>query len=210
MNLSDKMSYLNGMVDGMELDLTTKEGKVLGQLLDVLQETVLYVTDLQDQVISNLFKLYPWEFMLREMFSTKLEDAGVRWLEPAWKSIISNKALLPLLWEMFPNHPNLLPAYFAEDDHPQMEKYVVKPIFSREGANVSIIENGKTIEAAEGPYGEEGMIVQQFHPLPKFGDSYMLIGSWLVNDQPAGIGIREDRALITQDMSRFYPHIFVE
>ncbi|HAX5780676.1 TPA: glutathionylspermidine synthase family protein, partial [Escherichia coli] len=24
------------------------------------------------------------------------------------------------------------------------------------------------------------------------------------------IGIREDRALITQDMSRFYPHIFVE
>lgn len=77
-------------------------------------------------------------------------------------------------------------------------KYVVKPIFSREGANVSIIENGKTIEAAEGPYGEEGMIVQQFHPLPKFGDSYMLIGSWLVNDQPAGIGIREDRALITQ------------
>ncbi len=68
----------------------------------------------------------------------------------------------------------------------------------REGANVSIIENGKTIEAAEGPYGEEGMIVQQFHPLPKFGDSYMLIGSWLVNDQPAGIGIREDRALITR------------
>ncbi len=39
--------------------------------------------------------------MLREMFSTKLEDAGVRWLEPARKSIISNKALLPLLWEMF-------------------------------------------------------------------------------------------------------------
>lgn len=54
------------------------------------------------------------------------------------------------------------------------------------------------------------MIVQQLHPLPKFGDSYMLIGSWLVNDQPAGIGIREDRALITRDMSRFYPHIFVE
>ncbi len=33
---------------------------------------------------------------------------------------------------------------------------MVKPIFSREGANVSIIENGKTIAAAEGPYGEEG------------------------------------------------------
>ena len=53
-------------------------------------------------------------------------------------------------------------------------------------------------------------IVLAFYPLPKFGDSYTLIGSWLINDQPAGIGIREDRALITQDLSRFYPHIFVE
>ena len=90
-----------------------------------------------------LLRSYPWEFMLREMFSTKLEDAGVRWLEPAWKSIISNKALLPMLWEMFPNHPNLLAAYFSEDAHPEMEKYVIKPIFSREGANVSIVEQGK-------------------------------------------------------------------
>lgn len=163
-------------------------------------------TDLQDQVIGNLFKLYPWEFMLREMFSTKLEDAGVRWLEPARKSIISNKALLPLLWEMFPNHPNLLPAYFAQDDHPPMDHYVTKPLFSREGANIQIVENGQEVARVDGPYGEEGMIVQQFHPLPKFEDSYTLIGSWLVNDQPCGIGLREDRELITQDLSRFYPH----
>ncbi|KHN50062.1 glutathionylspermidine synthase family protein [Pectobacterium fontis] len=167
-------------------------------------------TDPENQVISNLFKLYPWEFMLREMFSTKLEDAGVRWLEPAWKSIISNKALLPMLWDMFPNHPNLLPAYFAGDEHPKLDSYVIKPLFSREGANIQIIENGKEIASADGPYGEEGMIVQQYHPLPKFGDSYTLIGSWLVNDQPCGIGVREDRALITQDLSRFYPHTILD
>ncbi|UCQ54033.1 glutathionylspermidine synthase family protein [Edwardsiella tarda] len=167
-------------------------------------------TDAQDQVISNLFKLYPWEFMLREMFSTKLEDAGVRWLEPAWKSILSNKALLPMLWEMFPNHPNLLPAYFADGQQPPLEKYVIKPLFSREGANIRIIENGQEIERVDGPYGEEGMIVQQYHPLPKFGDSYTLIGSWLVNDSPAGIGLREDRSRITQDLSRYYPHIILD
>lgn len=166
-------------------------------------------TDLDDRVISNLFKLYPWEFMLREIFSTKLEDAGVRWLEPAWKCIISNKALLPMLWEMFPNHPNLLPAWFAEDQYPAMEKYVVKPLFSREGANIRIIEGEQEIEKVDGPYGEEGFIVQQFHELPKFNDSYMLIGSWLINDSPAGLGIREDKAQITQDLSRFYPHIFI-
>ncbi|WP_421595498.1 glutathionylspermidine synthase family protein [Rahnella sp. PD4] len=166
-------------------------------------------TDTQDQVISNLFKLYPWEFMFREVFATKLEDAGVRWLEPAWKAIVSNKALLPLLWEMFPDHPNLLPAYFAEDQHPELDHYVVKPLFSREGANIKVIEKGQEVARVDGPYGAEGMIVQQFHPLPVFEGSYTLIGSWLVNDQPCGIGIREDKALITQDLSRFYPHTIV-
>ncbi|OKP01494.1 glutathionylspermidine synthase family protein [Xenorhabdus eapokensis] len=167
-------------------------------------------TDLQDQVISNLFKLYPWEFMLREMFSTKLADAGVRWLEPAWKSIISNKALLPMLWKMFPNHPNLLPAYFADERPSDMNSYVIKPLFSREGANIRIIENGREIANADGPYGEEGMIIQQFHQLPKFDGNYTLVGSWLVDDQSAGICIREDSELITQDLSRFYPHIILD
>ncbi|CAM3798486.1 glutathionylspermidine synthase family protein [Xenorhabdus thuongxuanensis] len=167
-------------------------------------------TDLQDQVISNLFKLYPWEFMLREIFSTKLADAGVRWLEPAWKSIISNKALLPMLWKMFPNHPNLLPAYFADERPSDMNSYVIKPLFSREGANIRIIENGREIASADGPYGEEGMIIQQFHELPKFDGNYTLVGSWLVDDQSAGICIREDRELITQDLSRFYPHIILD
>lgn len=167
-------------------------------------------TDMQNQVIANLFKLYPWEFMLREMFSTKLEDAGVRWLEPAWKSIVSNKALLPMLWEMFPNHPNLLPAYFVGDNHPALDSYVVKPLFSREGANIQIVKNGQQIANVDGPYGEEGKIIQQYHPLPTFGDSHTVIGSWLVNDQPCGIGLREDRELITQDLSRFYPHIILD
>ncbi|WP_413721497.1 glutathionylspermidine synthase family protein [Sodalis sp. RH24] len=167
-------------------------------------------TDTENRVIGNMFKFYPWEFMLREIFSTKLEDAGVRWLEPAWKSIISNKALLPMLWEMFPGHPNLLPAYFAEDNPPSMDHYVVKPLFSREGANIRIVENGKETARVDGPYGEEGTIVQQFCPLPRFGDSYTVIGSWLVNDRPCGIGIREDKELITQDLSRFYPHIILD
>ena len=51
MNLTDKMAYLCGMVDGMELDLTSsKEGKVLGKIIDVMQEMTAYIVDLQTQV----------------------------------------------------------------------------------------------------------------------------------------------------------------
>ena len=69
-------------------------------------------TDLQDAPITDCFKLYPWEFMLREEFGDVLEDAQVNWIEPPWKSIISNKALLPQLWKKFEGHPNRFPLIF--------------------------------------------------------------------------------------------------
>jgi glutathionylspermidine synthase len=54
--------------------------------------------------------------------------------EPIWKMLLSNKAILPILWELFPNHPNLLPAYFTEEEakhHLSDVGYVKKPIFGK-------------------------------------------------------------------------------
>ncbi|MEI8611786.1 glutathionylspermidine synthase family protein [Enterovibrio sp. Hal110] len=168
-------------------------------------------TDSQDRVIDWMFKLYPWEFMFDEEYEQHLDTAKVNWMEPMWKSVISNKALLPMLWKMFPHHPNLLESYFYDDPARQaLSDFVVKPLFSREGANISIFRDGKETLAVDGPYGEEGMIAQAYHPLPKFGDNFTLIGSWLVDDKAAGISIREDASLITQDLSRYLPHIILE
>jgi glutathionylspermidine synthase len=67
-----------------------------------------------DRAIELVFKLYPWEWMFHDAFGERLIKAPTRWIEPPWKAILSNKGILPLLWEMFPDHPNLLPAYFAK------------------------------------------------------------------------------------------------
>lgn len=167
--------------------------------------------DLNDQAVRWMFKLYPWEFMFREQYASNLQEAKVNWLEPMWKSIISNKALLPLLWKMFPNHPNLIPSFFPDDKKiSTLGDYVIKPLFAREGANISIVEKGKKTLQTDGPYGEEGVIYQAYHPLPKFGDNYTLIGSWLINDKPAGMSIREDTSRVTQDLSRYIPHIILD
>lgn len=165
-------------------------------------------TDVKDQVISWMFKLYPWEFMLREAFGENLQNIDTTWVEPPWKAILSNKALMPILWQLFPNHPNLLPSFFEEKEAAQhLKHYVKKPIFAREGANVSVYQDGEVTYRSDGPYGEEGFIFQEFNPLPNFGDNYTLIGSWLIGDQSAGISVREDKSLITQDLSRYLPHI---
>jgi glutathionylspermidine synthase len=90
--------------------------------------------------IDALVKLYPWEWMTREEFGLNLRTTDIRLIEPPWKMLLSNKGLLPILWELNPGHPNLLPAAF---DRWRLVKegvgdYVQKPLYSREGANVTI------------------------------------------------------------------------
>lgn len=174
-------------------------------------------TDLDDQVITWMFKLYPWEFMFEDEFGEYLGKQNIRWLEPPWKAILSNKALLPMLWKLFPDHPNLLPSFFEDELHlvPNDMQLVKKPIFSREGANISFTDHAgvnicdDVLTASDGPYGEEGFVYQQRYDLPVFDNNHTLIGSWLIDDQAAGISIREDHSAITQDMSRYLPHIIL-
>jgi glutathionylspermidine synthase len=163
--------------------------------------------DLEDEVIHTLFKLYPWEWMVQDEFGRYLPEAGLRILEPAWKILLSNKGILPILWELFEGHPNLLPASF--EDNPLTGDYVRKPLFSREGCNVEI-RRGGNVTHTPGSYGNEGYVFQRYTALPVFDGNYPVIGSWIVDGKPAGIGIREDKTEITANGSRFIPHYFVE
>jgi len=169
-------------------------------------------TDVDDMSISNLFKLYPWEWVMADDFGKSVPGSGVTFIEPSWKAILSNKGLLPLLWEMFEGHPNLLPAYFADD--PKASEmpggYVRKPLFSREGGNIEMVSPDAPPLSVGGPYGAEGYIVQASHPLPVFEGNHTVIGSWLVASKPCGMGIREDDTPITKDTSRFLPHVILD
>jgi len=159
--------------------------------------------DLDDRPITAAFKLYPWEWMAREAFAEHLAAAPVRWVEPAWKMVLSNKGILAVLWELFPDHPNLLPAYF---DEWRLEAYARKPLLSREGANVRLVMFGEEVAASGGDYGEEGFVYQALAPLPRVDGRVPVLGSWVVAGEPAGMGVREADGLITTNTSRFVPH----
>ncbi|MEH7911502.1 glutathionylspermidine synthase family protein [Rhizobium laguerreae] len=167
-------------------------------------------TDLKDRVIDRCFKLYPWEFMLREPFARQLVRSGDVFIEPAWKAVLSNKGLLPLLWQRHPNHPNLLPSYFTDDPAAStLSDYVRKPLLSREGENVTIFRDGRELISAPGDYGDEGFIVQAYAPLFESDGGFAVLGSWIVGDRACGLAVREDRSRITANLSRFVPHVIV-
>jgi len=167
--------------------------------------------DLDDRDIALAFKLYPWECMFREQYGTKRKEAPTRWIEPPWKAVLSNKGILPLLWEMFEGHPNLLPAYFEDDPRARElgASYVRKPLYSREGANVTLVSEGVPFAEHVGPYGAEGFVRQALATLRNFSGQYPVLGSWLIDHTPCGLSIREDENPITGNSSRFLPHAII-
>lgn len=163
--------------------------------------------DLNDVMIDSVFKLYPWEWMIHEEFGINIKNDPnkTQWIEPAWKMILSNKAILPILWELYPDHPLLLPAFFEKPA--QLDKYVQKPILSREGANISLYYNNQMILDTPGEYGDEGFIYQALADLHRSEKGFTIIGSWIIGQEPCGISVRESDMPITTDKSRFVPHI---
>jgi glutathionylspermidine synthase len=118
--------------------------------------------------------------------------------------IWGNKAILQILWAMFPNHPNLLAASVRREMIGA--SYVAKPFLAREGSNIEIVERGETIARTQGEYREGLTMYQELYPLRDHGNGYPVLGCWVVDGDAAGMGIRED-GLITGNRARFIPHV---
>ena len=196
--------------------------------------------DTQENQIESLFKLYPWEAMLAEEFGPAAIATYpmMTWIEPIWKLLLSNKGILPILWELYPNHPLLLEAHFEAPSANQwstvneaggprlaagtetasslattLTSYVRKPLFSREGANISMVRpNARTIETP-GVYGDGPFIRQAIAPAATFDDAtgkprFPILGLWMIDQDCSGLGIRESAGPITDNLSSFIPHFF--
>lgn len=171
--------------------------------------------DEQLRFIRSCFKLYPWEWLTTDEFGRHvletLDNGGgtgsTCWIEPAWKMLLSNKALLAVLWELYPGHPNLLPAHL---DGPRElagyggAGYVSKPLLGREGAGVELHGPGSAPVLRQ-----EACCYQELAPLPDFDGNRVVLGAWVVGDEAAGLGIRESAGPVTDEYARFLPHVIL-
>ncbi|MET7394470.1 glutathionylspermidine synthase family protein [Dactylosporangium sp. NPDC005572] len=178
--------------------------------------------DADGERIHVLFKLYPWEWMTTERFARQcfrdMADPArdsTAWIEPPYKMLWSTKGLLPVLWEMYADDPLrrdlVLPAYFEHERPSWMTDYVRKPLLGREGANVSIVVDGQVRLTTPGPYEDGPFVCQTYAPLPAFPDErgatwHPVLGIWMIDGEPAGLGIRESAGLVTDNLSHFVPH----
>ncbi|MGL4523038.1 MAG: glutathionylspermidine synthase family protein [Bacilli bacterium] len=172
-------------------------------------------TDPDENKIDACFKLYPWEWMFDDAFGEHICKSDTQWIEPSWKMLLSNKALLALLWERHPHCENLVPAFVGETAVTWAEsgelqgKWVHKPLLSREGSNILIIDYNNMTEVAssQGEYDDGGWVVQKYIEWEPIDGKYPMLGVWMVGEDAVALGIREDDTCITQNNSRFIPHV---
>lgn len=209
--------YLTCVQDNMEdlvtvtyLQDTANQSGIEAEIIYIADigwdESLQRFVDLENAWIRNVFKLYPWEWLLQERFSRHLLSVyeSMCWVEPIWKMLLSNKGIMPILWELNPGHPNLLEAYL--DGPRQMQDFVRKPRLSREGANITISKGGEELRTG-GTYGNAGFIYQALAPIPYVDGAYPVLGCWVIDGNSAGMGIRESNRIITDNFSRFVPHL---
>lgn len=174
-----------------------------------------HFVDLNNRPIQHLFKLYPWEWLWEEEFSQYIPNSTTQWIEPCWKMLLSNKALLVELWKRFPNHPYLVESHIFSDQHALNGKWAKKPILAREGANISILNQGQHAKQAQGSlfipeYEQKWNVAQQWINSPKFNGQSTTLGLWMIDHACRGLSVREDQCEVIGDDAHFIPHYFIE
>jgi len=156
------------------------------------------------------FKLIPWEDIALEesdlamLLTNIIKNQKAIIFNPAYTLLFQSKGLLKILWDLYPNHPLLLESVF---EPLKGQKQVKKPIFGREGGNVSILdENASELHSVDGDYANHKMLYQAYTELPTDEKGSIYQAGVFYAYEACGLGFRKG-SLILDNMSKFVGHI---
>ncbi|WP_392552607.1 bifunctional glutathionylspermidine amidase/synthase [Orbus wheelerorum] len=205
------------------------DSKILHGLDDLHWDKRGQLVDSDNRNVNCVWKTWAWETVLEQLreesasqFSAPPIRTGhpenqvrlidvllrpeVNVFEPLWTVIPSNKAILPVLWSLFPNHRYLLESTF-ELNHSLIEKgYAIKPIAGRCGNNIELVSHdeqvlGKTM----GQFERQENIYQQLWCLPKIANKYVQVCTFTVGGHYGGTCLRADTSLVIKGESDMEP-----
>ena len=156
------------------------------------------------------FKLIPWEDIALEesdlamLLTNIIKNQKAIIFNPAYTLLFQSKGLLKILWDLYPDHPLLLESSFEPLEG---QKQVKKPIFGREGGNVSILnEDASTVESVEGDYENHKMVYQAYTELATDTQGLSYQAGVFYAYEACGLGFRKGGKIL-DNMSKFVGHL---
>jgi glutathionylspermidine amidase/synthetase len=117
--------------------------------------------------------------------------------EPLWTLIPSNKAILPVLRQLYPNCPYLLDSAFELTDSIRSGGYVKKPIVGRCGANIQLFDaDQQLVESTSGSFEARSLVYQELFPLPWVAGDYVQVCTFTAAGSYAGSCVRIDPSMV--------------
>ena len=185
------------------------------------------VVDADGERIDWVWKTWAWETALDQLRDEALDEAAfleshkfeevrdhpprlidvllrpeVMVFEPMWSLIPSNKAILPVLWHLYPRSPYLLETHFELTDGLAARGYVKKPIVGRCGGNIALVDSdARVLEETEGQFHDRDDIYQELFPLPEIGGLYTQVCTFTVDGIDAGACVRCDTSMVIRSHS---------
>jgi len=217
------------MLTALYMQNIMKEANIISKIcLDIKQffwkDDIIIDSD--GETVQFIWKLWTWDTILQDYIDTTKNDNSTKHLngthprisdiflndqikviEPLWKVITSNKGLLTILSQMYPNHTNLLNSQWNLTDQFKQTSFVKKPIVGQGGQNVTLYnpQDDSVIDETMGNFGNRHSIYQDFVSLKNNDGYYSIINSWIIRGYYAGFCVREDQSLIINNNSQIIP-----
>ncbi|WP_265524058.1 bifunctional glutathionylspermidine amidase/synthase [Providencia rustigianii] len=190
------------------------------------------VVDGEGRVLECVWKTWAWETVLEQLRQESESDITfsalpictghphhndirlidvllrpeIRVFEPLWTVIPGNKAILPILWSLFPHHPYLLNTDFEINDELRQTGYAVKPIAGRCGDNIGLVDHlDEVLDETDGQFNYQENVYQQLWCLPKVSGRYIQVCTFTIGGHYGGVCLRSDPSLVIKKDSDIEP-----
>ncbi|MCG8710633.1 bifunctional glutathionylspermidine amidase/synthase [Brenneria sp. 4F2] len=210
------------------------ESKILYGLDELRWDAAGRLIDGDGRLVNCVWKTWAWETVIeqvREVSATEFAAVPIRTgqpdnevrlidvlmrpevmvFEPLWTVIPGNKAILPVLWSLFPHHRYLLDTDFVVNDELTKTGYAVKPISGRCGNNIDLVSHhDEVLDQTSGQFVDRKNIYQQLWCLPNVAGKYIQVCTFTVGGNYGGACLRGDDSLVIKKESDIEPLIVLK
>ncbi|MBS0878085.1 MULTISPECIES: bifunctional glutathionylspermidine amidase/synthase [unclassified Tatumella] len=205
------------------------DSKILHGLVELHWSATGLLIDDDQREVNCVWKTWAWETVLEQLRQETENDATatlpvrtgeadqvrlmdvllrpeVMVFEPLWTVIPGNKAILPILWSLFPHHKYLLDTDFTVNQELQQTGYAIKPIGGRCGSNIGLVSHQEQmLDETAGKFAHQTNIYQQLWCLPQVAGRYIQVCTFTVGGHYGGACLRSDPTLVIKKESDIEP-----
>ena len=210
------------------------ESKILFGLDELRWDAAGQLIDADGRLVNCVWKTWAWETAIEQVREVSADEYAavpirtghptnevrlidvllrpeVLVFEPLWTVIPGNKAILPVLWSLFPNHRYLLDTDFVVNEQLAESGYAVKPISGRCGNNIDLIgPQDEVLDKTSGQFFDRKNIYQQLWCLPKVDGKYIQVCTFTVGGNYGGTCRRGDDSRVVKKESDIEPLIVLK